>query len=158
MQFPFRLCWGFWSCLPPSFFGLSCCWGLNKDDRSVGRNQFLLEKARGKSSFCSETPTLFENECCDEHVFLSPMFFAQNWVLQTHRGPTFYSGACMRKCMNMQSIWWTCPSRGDIWSSLLYDETRILILAQTLQWKFSEWRSFCHPQVLNSRYFKKGSP
>jgi hypothetical protein len=36
VQFPFGLCWGFWPCLPPSFFGLSC-WGLNKDSRPVGR-------------------------------------------------------------------------------------------------------------------------
>jgi hypothetical protein len=33
----------------PNFFGLSCCWGLKKDDRSVGRNfprvisKYLLE-------------------------------------------------------------------------------------------------------------------
>jgi hypothetical protein len=72
--------------------------------------------------------------------------------------PIFPHGTCM---INV----WTCnlyeelALRGvTIWSSLLYDETRILILAQTLQWKFSEWRSLCHPQVLSSRCFKKGLP
>jgi hypothetical protein len=90
-------------------------------------------------------------------AFVSNVFHSKSGVVDS-KG-THLSFWCMHdKCMNMQSIWWTCPSRGDIWSSLLYDETRILILAQTLQWKFSEWRSFCHPQVLNSRCFKKGSP
>ena len=37
VQFPFGLCWGFWPCLPPSFFGLSHCWRLNKNSRPVGR-------------------------------------------------------------------------------------------------------------------------
>jgi hypothetical protein len=53
--FPQKLLWKCWIVLrlltmfAPNFFGLSRCWGLNKDDRSVGRNfprvifQYLLE-------------------------------------------------------------------------------------------------------------------
>jgi hypothetical protein len=58
----------------PNFFELSCCWVLNKDDRSVGRNflrvifQYLLEEARGESRLSLETSTLLENGRYGEHA------------------------------------------------------------------------------------------
>jgi len=140
---PVSLGWvvvGVWTKMIGQLEGISICSSkLEVSQAFVQRLQLFLKMGAAAST-----------------LFVSNVFHSKSGVVDS-KG-THLSFWCMHDKWIWKSIWWTCPSRGDIWSSLLYDETRILILAQTLQWKFLEWRSFCHPQVLNSRCFKKGSP
>jgi hypothetical protein len=72
------------------------------------------------------------------------------------REPIFLPGTCMKNVWTY-NLYDELALRGVTYghNSCMMDETRILILAQTLQWKFSEWRSLCHPQVLSSNALRR---